>query len=188
MKIAGTLQTPKDLSLKKLETSSASVFADIDTGGMTAKQKKNLRKKLYRKRKKLEQSQNNSKLDLTANSIDEDESRENNGSAKADEELPDIDIDIDVKIDEKKQEPAAKKKAVTGSVERVEQDDLSSKLNDLIQDDNGQQSSEQAAPSSATGQDEGNTKRGPKIGDDVQVKICDMGNGCWTYHHFTPEI
>lgn len=20
------------------------------------------------------------------------------------------------------------------------------------------------------------------------VKICDMGNGCWTYHHFTPEI
>ena len=32
------------------------------------------------------------------------------------------------------------------------------------------------------------TKRGPKIGDDVQVKICDMGNGCWTYHHFTPEI
>ena len=31
-------------------------------------------------------------------------------------------------------------------------------------------------------------KRGPRIGDDVQVKICDMGNGCWTYHHFTPEI
>lgn len=22
----------------------------------------------------------------------------------------------------------------------------------------------------------------------MQVKICDMGNGCWTYHHFTPEI
>ena len=36
---------------------------------MTAKQKKNLRKKLYRKRKKLEQSQNNSKLDLTRESI-----------------------------------------------------------------------------------------------------------------------
>lgn len=31
-------------------------------------------------------------------------------------------------------------------------------------------------------------KRGPRIGNDVQVKICDMGNGCWTYHHFTPEI
>ena len=31
-------------------------------------------------------------------------------------------------------------------------------------------------------------RSGPKIGNDVQVKICDMGNGCWTYHHFTPEI
>lgn len=31
-------------------------------------------------------------------------------------------------------------------------------------------------------------KRGPKIDENVQVKICDMGNGCWTYHHFTPEI
>lgn len=31
-------------------------------------------------------------------------------------------------------------------------------------------------------------KRGPRINEDVQVKICDMGNGCWTYHHFTPEI
>lgn len=32
------------------------------------------------------------------------------------------------------------------------------------------------------------SKRGPKIDENVQVKICDMGNGCWTYHHFTPEI
>jgi len=31
-------------------------------------------------------------------------------------------------------------------------------------------------------------KRGPGLRDDVQVKICDMGNGCWTYKHFTPEI
>ena len=31
-------------------------------------------------------------------------------------------------------------------------------------------------------------KRGPKLDENVQVKICDMGNGCWTYHHFTPEI
>ena len=22
----------------------------------------------------------------------------------------------------------------------------------------------------------------------VEVKIVDLGNGCWTYHHFTPEI
>lgn len=60
---------------------------------MTAKQKKNLRKKLYRKRKKLEQSTNNSKLDLTSNSIDE------NGDYKSgqgeDDEEPDLDINID---------------------------------------------------------------------------------------------
>ena len=30
--------------------------------------------------------------------------------------------------------------------------------------------------------------RGPKLDENVQVKICDMGNGCWTYHHFTTEI
>ena len=30
--------------------------------------------------------------------------------------------------------------------------------------------------------------RGPKIDENVLVKICDMGNGCWTHHHFTPEI
>lgn len=57
MKIAGTLQTPVDLSLKEQTESATSLFAsEFDTEGMTAKQKKNLRKKLYRKRKKLEQS------------------------------------------------------------------------------------------------------------------------------------
>ena len=30
--------------------------------------------------------------------------------------------------------------------------------------------------------------RGPKIDENVLVKICDMGNGCWSHHHFTPEI
>ena len=70
MKIAGTLQNPKELALKKETESNTSLFAsEFDTEGMTAKQKKNLRKKLYRKRKKLEQSQNNSKLDLTRESI-----------------------------------------------------------------------------------------------------------------------
>ena len=45
---------------------------------MTAKQKKNLRKKLYRKRKKME-SQNNSKLDITGESIstENEESKSN---------------------------------------------------------------------------------------------------------------
>ena len=31
-------------------------------------------------------------------------------------------------------------------------------------------------------------KRGKKLDNEVMVKICDMGNGCWTHHHFTPEI
>jgi len=61
--------------------------------------------------------------------------------------------------------------------------DLSSKLNGLIDEDNAAKNDEAPANSA-----EDNSKRGPKIGDDVQVKICDMGNGCWTYHHFTPEI
>jgi hypothetical protein len=33
-----------------------------------------------------------------------------------------------------------------------------------------------------------NNKRGRKLDETVMVKICDMGNGCWTHHHFTPEI
>jgi transcriptional regulatory protein LevR len=32
------------------------------------------------------------------------------------------------------------------------------------------------------------SKRGRKLDEKVMVKICDMGNGCWTHHHFTPEI
>ena len=32
------------------------------------------------------------------------------------------------------------------------------------------------------------TRRGRKLDGKVMVKICDMGNGCWTHHHFTPEI
>ena len=66
---------------------------------MTAKQKKNLRKKLYRKRKKLEQSQNNSKLDLTSESIDtaEQKSADNDEKGDGEQELdePNLDINID---------------------------------------------------------------------------------------------
>lgn len=31
-------------------------------------------------------------------------------------------------------------------------------------------------------------KRGPRLDKLVKVKIVDLGNGCWTYHHFTPQI
>ncbi len=28
-------------------------------------------------------------------------------------------------------------------------------------------------------------ERGPLIDENVNVKICDLGNGCWTHFHFT---
>jgi hypothetical protein len=31
-------------------------------------------------------------------------------------------------------------------------------------------------------------ERGPLIGEDISLKICDLGNGCWTHHHFTTKI
>ena len=36
--------------------------------------------------------------------------------------------------------------------------------------------------------DKKEVKRGPKIDERVRMKICDMGNGCWTHHHFSSEI
>lgn len=29
------------------------------------------------------------------------------------------------------------------------------------------------------------TKRGPKLSENCHLTIVDMGNGCWTHHHFT---
>lgn len=31
-------------------------------------------------------------------------------------------------------------------------------------------------------------KRGPKLDETLRLKICDLGNGCWTYHHFSTAI
>lgn len=31
-------------------------------------------------------------------------------------------------------------------------------------------------------------ERGPQIDENVNVKICDLGNGCWTHFHFTQRI
>mmetsp|Transcript_1799 Transcript_1799/g.2374 ORF Transcript_1799/g.2374 Transcript_1799/m.2374 type:complete len:115 (-) Transcript_1799:1130-1474(-) len=30
--------------------------------------------------------------------------------------------------------------------------------------------------------------KGPLIDEDIDVKICDLGNGCWTHNHFVPKI
>ena len=29
---------------------------------------------------------------------------------------------------------------------------------------------------------------GPMIDEDINTKICDLGNGCWTHYHFVPKI
>ena len=31
-------------------------------------------------------------------------------------------------------------------------------------------------------------RRGPLATEDIKLKICDLGNGCWTHHHFTQKI
>ena len=28
-------------------------------------------------------------------------------------------------------------------------------------------------------------ERGPLANEKISLKICDLGNGCWTHHHFT---
>ena len=30
--------------------------------------------------------------------------------------------------------------------------------------------------------------KGPLIDEDINSKICDLGNGCWTLFHFVPKI
>ena len=37
-------------------------------------------------------------------------------------------------------------------------------------------------------QEERANKRGRKLDENMKLKICDLGNGCWTYHHFSTEI
>ena len=127
MKIAGTLQNPKSLALNKQDQSANSLFAsEFDTEGMTAKQKKNLRKKLYRKRKKLEQSQNNSKLDISCQSSENEEQKSSNVNGQAADEEPNLDIDIDdvnvaingASVKPKTNAAEAKKKANASSTDR----------------------------------------------------------------------
>ena len=31
-------------------------------------------------------------------------------------------------------------------------------------------------------------ERGPLADENISLKICDLGNGCWTHHHFTQKI
>jgi len=91
----------------------------------------------------------------------------------------DGDIDLDINIDDvalSKKESANQKRPADSDAKKHDADPL---LGDKSDNDGQKSSNDEPADK---------TRRGPKIGEDVQVKICDMGNGCWTYHHFTPEI
>ena len=148
------------------------------------------------------ESQNNSKLDITGESIstENEEGKSNADDGQDSDKLePDLEINIDdVAIganSKAKAESAAsgannRKHAASNSVERVATNTDQINLNGLLANEDEKlddAAKEDAKDGGEAGSPE-ETKRGPKIGDDVQVKICDMGNGCWTYHHFTPEI
>ena len=84
--------------------------------------------------------------------------------------------DLDIDIDGSKPKSTPKKEKLLDSIK-----------DSTPQQDSVQRDSEAAVPADEIDKDK-MTKRGRKIDDEVMVKICDMGNGCWTHHHFTPEI
>ncbi len=188
MKVAGTLgnylkqkvKVDRPKSPPKADTSMVSESTNNEVydkslfEGLTSKQKKNLRKKLQRQRKKREKQENSQLQSSMASSLNQ--GTKDDLSAGADQEIDAIDIEVGDKQDEKKDE---KKQPVENLL-----DDL--KLHDEV---SGRSSVNEATLQKMKEEyQELHNKRGRKIDDTVMVKICDMGNGCWTYHHFTPEI
>lgn len=187
MKVAGTLpnskpklkESPsKDLSTSKMDSECQSTRTDNEVWdaklfeGLTSKQKKNLRKKLQRQRKK-QQKFENSQISSTI-----DKSGEEDGSDIADQEIGDIDIDVGGKPDTapKEEEKASTEKILEGLSDSEPKETTPRKPEETIEE------------MKADYEDKLNNKRGRKLDEKVMVKICDMGNGCWTHHHFTPEI
>lgn len=166
MKIAGTL--PPSEVAKPAEDKGDKVW-DVDMEGLTAKQKKNLRKKLQRQRRK------NQKQDGTTVNESKDGDNEQEEETKVVEKPVMSEISNQV-LNKPEQQAKPRNHVKKGSI-----DGLDHKLNNLLLDDEEEQIQVQA-------DGEPKKKRGPKIDENVMVKICDMGNGCWTYHHFTPEI
>jgi serine/threonine-protein kinase SRPK3 len=190
MKVAGTLppkkkaEAAKDSPSKTADTVSECQSSNTASEvwdpklfvGLSAKQKKNLRKKLQRRRRRgaAGASQADSSIDVLA-------------SQKGDSEIPegeigDLDIDIAGGDDSTAKADAEESKTSAAKEE-------SKHASDRSDDDEEEESKEEAksvedvdAILKVFG------KRGRKLDEKVLVKICDMGNGCWTYHHFTPEI
>lgn len=86
------------------------------------------------------------------------------------------DISNQQQLNGKKAGKHVKKGSIGGDV-------LAEKFGNLLLDDDDKQQQNLLSD-----QGEAKKARGPKLDENVMVKICDMGNGCWTHHHFTPEI
>lgn len=97
---------------------------------------------------------------------EEDETKEADEAKKADEPKEDAKAKEDDKAKEgDKAEVVSKKENLEGDM----QIDLTS-------------------PEEKTSPREKTSSKGPKIDEKVRLKICDLGNGCWTHHHFSSEI
>ena len=114
MKVAGTLPVTKKKTEEPEQPQPTSFrYQDHSFEGMTAKQRKNLKKKLNRKRKKMEQSQNASRTDFSESQTSKSSmiGTENQGENDEEEqELKDIEIE-DIAVDAKpKEKPDNQKK------------------------------------------------------------------------------
>jgi len=161
MKVAGTLE-PNEKKQNHTETKRPPL---PEMEGLTAKQKKNMRKKMQKKRRKEEKGQELASEapseEMNPTSVMQDISNSHNPGAPK----------------------HPKKRVINGSMDMAAAGGANF-LNGMLMADEFQARQQEELMKNL----EKNKRRGPKIDKDVRVKICDMGNGCWTYHHFTPEI
>jgi len=136
-----------------------------------------LRKKLQRQKKKkdrLDNSQIASSVDYSETQNDESIIDDKSTTPIGEIDNIDIDVDGDKKNDDDK---------ILNDLEaEVKTEDKTTAAGGTIY--NGEQTIDEMKKEFKDLQ----SKRGRKIDETVMVKICDMGNGCWTHHHFTPEI
>lgn len=151
-------------TISKTDSTTNQVWDQKLFEGLNAKQKKNLRKKLQRKRKKEQMGVSQADSSVDASESNRDTSLiEGNDIDKPMGEIDNLDIDVD---DSKKEEKILDELKNADSPKKPDQsiEEMKQEFKDL------------------------QSKRGRKLDNKVMVKICDMGNGCWTHHHFTPEI
>ena len=187
MKVAGTIgnylsqkvnqDTGELEDMEKKAKENKEVYDQKLFEGLTSKQKKNLRKKLQRQKKKkdrLDNSQIASSVDLSETQNDESIIDDKSTTPIGEIDNIDIDVDGDKKNDDDK---------ILNDLEaEVKTEDKTTAAGGTIY--NGEQTIDEMKKEFKDLQ----SKRGRKIDETVMVKICDMGNGCWTHHHFTPEI